>query len=319
MPVQIAYQTLAAFDQVVKHDGGNLYRAWLQHTLPMVHDIYRQEHDPFRTHLGTSVIGKKCGRAIWYGFRWASRKPVEGRMLRLWNRGHIAEATFIALLFAIGCKVYQQDENGKQYAIKDFGGHFGGSGDGVFQGCPDLPLGTYALSEFKTHNDKSFQKLKKEGVKLSKPEHFVQMQVYMRKMGLTVAVYFALNKNDEEIYAEIVHLEPDTADQFLTRAGRIIPIVEAPPRINNSPGWFDCQWCDHKPVCHLGAAPERNCRTCEFSVAKEDGKWWCENSERQMSMLFGPKEGISIEGEDFSLTKQRQLAGCTLYVKNSKM
>ena len=110
MPVTLALQTVGAFEKVVAFDGGNLYRAWLEHTLPMVRDIYRQEHDPFRSHLGASIIGKKCARAIWYTFHWATNVKFEGRMLRLFNTGHIQEAKLLALLLAIGCKVYQQDE-----------------------------------------------------------------------------------------------------------------------------------------------------------------------------------------------------------------
>ena len=41
-------------------------------------------------------------------------------MLRLFNRGHIEEARFIAMLLTIGMPVYQQDAEGKQFRI-----HFG--------------------------------------------------------------------------------------------------------------------------------------------------------------------------------------------------
>lgn len=313
MPI-VAHKLLEAFDKSIAYDQGNRYRHFLKIVLPHLEDAYRQDDGNFRTHLGASVIGGECPRDIWYGFRWATKPKFDGRMLRLFNRGHLEEGRIIALLLCSGLQVFQQDENGHQFRISDFGGHFGGSGDGVVIGIPDLPdAATPALLEVKTHNDASFKSVKKDGVRSSKLEHFVQMNTYCNKMKLLYALYIAVNKNTDEIYAEIVPHDQTVSGQFIERAKKIIPMHLAPAKISKSPGWRTCAWCDHKPVCHLKATPERNCRTCQFSVAKEDGKWWCENKERQMTMLFGPSEGVSIAGEDFSLSKARQLQGCNFY------
>lgn len=316
--VTLAKKTVALIDATIKADQGNSFRGWLGKVIPHIGDAYRQDEEPFRTHMGASLIGGDCRRAIWYGFRWATKPNFEGRLMRLFNRGHIEEARFIAMLLMIGCQVYQQDENGKQFRISEYGGHFGGSGDGVAIGIPDVPAGTACLLEFKTHNDKSFKKLKEPGgVRAAKFEHYVQMQMYLRKMNLAVALYLAVNKNDDELYGEIVSLDSAFADTFFERAGKIIPIRVAPDKISKSPGWFACSWCDHKPVCHMGAAPERNCRTCDFAEPDmTDGTWKCENKERQMTMLFGPSPDVSDEGETFTLTKSRQLKACKFYQKN---
>lgn len=294
--VQKAVKTLKAIDDAMTADQGASYRQNLQRVLPHIGDAYRGQDDPFRTHLGASVIGGECGRAIWYGFRWATVPKFKGRILRLFNRGHLEEGRFIAALLTIGVQIYQQDENGKQFHISDVGGHFGGSGDGVAVGIPDLPPGTPCLLEFKTHNDKSFQKLVKEGVRSAKFEHYVQMNIYMRKMGLPVALYGAVNKNDDDFYFEIVTLDTATADQFSDRARQIILLKEAPARISESPGWFACSWCDHKPVCHLKAAPARNCRTCKHSEARDDGNWHC-----------------TLQGFEQVIPKELQLTGCSHY------
>ena len=34
----------------------------------------------FRTHLGASLIGKECERALWYDFRWTTRARFEGKL-----------------------------------------------------------------------------------------------------------------------------------------------------------------------------------------------------------------------------------------------
>ena len=274
-----ATKTLKAIEDGIAADQGAKYRQTLEKVRPHIGDAYRGEDSSFRSHLGASVIGGECARAIWYGFRWFTKPQFGGRILRLFNRGHLEEARFIAILLSIGVQIYQQDENGKQFRISAVGGHFGGSGDGVAVGIPDLPVGQPCVTEYKTHNDKSFQKLKKEGVRAAKFEHYVQMQIYMRKMGIPAALYMAVNKNDDEIWAEIITLSSPLADQYIDRGRQIIILQEAPKRLSESPGWFACSWCDHKPVCHMSKAPERTCRSCVYSVAKEDGQWYCLNAD----------------------------------------
>lgn len=327
MPI-LAAQTLIAFERAVAHDGGNTFRGWLGKVVPHIGDAYRSDEQGFRSHMGASGIGNTCARAIWYGFRWATLSKPEGRMLRLWNRGHLEEARFIALLLTIGCNVIQQDENGKQFKISELGGHYGGSGDGMADGIPDIPTGTRALTEFKTHNDKSFKKLaggnwkefmaallnpalpkvsfEGEGLRNAKPEHYVQMQQYMRKMGLSVGVYFAVNKNDDFIYAEVVPLDVENADKFTDRAVRLVPMHLPPDRISKSPSWFACKWCDHRMVCHYGQPPERNCRTCEHSAPHPDGTWRC----TQPDILH------ANQGAPLVLSKALQLTGCDNYTKS---
>lgn len=298
----LATKTLAAIESAIEADQGGAYRQHLGRVLPHIGDAYRGEEEGFRSHLGASAIGKECGRALWYTFHWYTKSRFGGRMLRLFNRGHLEEGRFIACLLTIGVQVFQQDEHGKQFKISDVGGHFGGSGDGVGIGIPDLPPGTPCLLEFKTHGDSSFTKLAQEGVRSAKFEHYVQMQMYMRKMGIAVALYGAVNKNDDTLHLEIVTLDTLIADPFIDRARVIIMSKDAPKKINPSAGWFGCRFCDHKPVCHLGAGPARNCRTCRYSEAVEDGTWVC-------NVPTQPDGG----GAGLVLPKEIQLKGCEFY------
>jgi hypothetical protein len=308
----LALKTLTAIETAIAADQGAKFRTFLGQVIPHMKDAYRGEDEGFRSHLGASVIGKTCGRHIWYGWRWAHKPKFSGRMLRLFNRGHLEEARFIACLLTIGVQVYQQDENGNQFRISELGGHLGGSGDGIGVAIPDLPPNTPCLLEFKTHNDKSFKKLQKEGVRSAKFEHYVQMCSYLKKMGLTYALYGAVNKNDDELHLEIIVLDPNIADQFLDRGRKIIMMRKAPERLPNaSPGLFDCRYCDELDICHHNKPMERNCRTCLHSEPREDGTWWCESKKRQMDMLFPScKPENASDGETFQLSKERQLIGC---------
>lgn len=302
----LALRTMALIDATIKADQGASFREWEGRVIPHLEDAFRGKDEGNRSHLGASLIGKECDRDLWYTFNWAMVAHFEARTLRLFNRGHLEEGRLIAMLLMIGCQVFQYESPGKQYRISDAGGHFGGSGDGVVIGIPDVDPGTPVLAEFKTHNDKSFKKMQVDGVKEAKPEHWAQMQVYMRKMGLGVALYCAVNKNDDDIYMELVPIDTMAGDFFLARANRIIPIREAPKKIAESTGDWRCKWCNHKPVCKLGAPPERNCRTCEHSIVDvEDGNWYCER----------PVQPIG-EGAGIVLSKDMQRKGCDNYSKN---
>lgn len=255
-------------------------------------EAQEREH---RNHLGASVIGKKCSREIWYGFRWSAKELFEGRMLRLFERGQLEENRFLGYLESIGCEVWPVDpKTGEQWRISDCGGHFGGSTDGVARGIPDLPPGTPFLSEFKTHNDKSFKAIVKEGLCQAKGEHFAQTQSYMYKMSLPWGLYCAVNKNDDDLHLELVQANPGFAATLIEKARYIINADVPPPRINSSPGFYLCRFCYFKDICHDKVAPEKNCRTCYFSQPVDGGQWRCNRY-------------------NCTLTREQQASGCLTY------
>ncbi len=138
--------------------------------------------EQFREHLGASIIGRPCHRALWYSFRWFKKPEFSGQLFRLFNRGQLEENRFVEYLKQAGLKVWTHDvRTGRQFRVSACGGHFGGSCDGLAYGViselTSKPLNL--VLEFKTHSDKSFTKLKEEGLYMAKPEHFSQMQVYM--------------------------------------------------------------------------------------------------------------------------------------------
>ena len=238
--------------------------------------LERDQEDGMRAHLGASVIGDECDRKIWYGFRWATVKRHAGRILRLFNRGHLEEQRFITWLRAAGIMIEPLDPATKdQWRVTAAQGHFGGSLDGIAWQIPTLAVDERILTEFKTHNSKSFGKLIIEGVKKSKPQHYAQMQVYMKLKKLAQALYLAINKDTDEIHAEFVQEDGFTGEMMIGKADHIINAPIPPPRISNDPSWFVCKFCDHSNTCHRRAPIAVNCRTCVFSNPVDAGKWHC--------------------------------------------
>jgi hypothetical protein len=243
--------------------------------------IYRayeaQAGDGLRPHLGASEIGHDCDRALWYGFRWAERAQFDGRMLRLFETGKREEARVIDNLRAIGCQVWA-DDGDAQFKVTAVGGHAGGSMDGVVQGLPEAPK-TPHLMEVKTHSAKSFKELSAKGVKVAKPQHYAQMQVYCGLATLDRWLYFAVNKDTDELHTERGEFDRAEFDRLMAKAQRIITAAEPPARISDDADWWQCKTCRFAAICHGAAAPLVNCRTCMHSTPAlngEPGGWICE-------------------------------------------
>jgi hypothetical protein len=307
-----AIETMREIDRLIELDQGAAFRGWQGRVLPHITDAYRSDpEDGHRAHLGASILGQECRRATWYSFRWVTKASFLGRTLRLFNRGHLEEGRIIAQLLMIGAQVYQQDGNGKQFRIS------WAEGDGLAVGVPDLPDGTNSLLEFKTHGEKSFIELAGKlpewrayvlgegaftgkGLKECKPEHYIQMQLYMRKMGLAAGLYVAVCKNTDDQYMEIITLDTRIADFYIELGDEIVWTEIAPSKINSSPGFFKCRFCDHRPVCHLKATPDFNCRTCQFSKPIAGAAWMCNKHNSELPI-------------------ERQRTGCSDWYQNDQL
>jgi hypothetical protein len=239
------------------------------------------DNDWRRDHLGASMLGHSCDRYLWNTFRWAAGKKLDGRMLRLLERGKREEQWLIDDLRALGVQVWDRDpETGAQFRVK--WGHVGGGCDFVLLGileAPDVPH----VAEAKTSNLKQFQRLQEKGVKQAKPEHYVQMQVYMHGLGLQWALYVCVCKDNDEIYTERVPYVAAVAVEAIERGQRIVAMPEPPPRqidrdfppcmLTSKDG---TQWpCTFHDQCWKGGLPARSCRTCVSATVTADG-WLCE-------------------------------------------
>ncbi len=220
-------------------------------TLSAIYAAYEASRDDgFRDHLGASLIGKSCERALWYDFRWVTRARFPGRILRLFETGQLEEARLVRNLRATGATVLEVDpESGRQWRVEAHGGHFGGSLDAVAIGLREAPK-TWHVVEFKTHSAKSFRDLGAKGVAVSKPQHWAQMQIYMYLTGLDRALYVAVCKDTDALHVERVHADRAAAERLLDRARRVIEAKRPPSRISEDPTWWECRF-------RARAAPDR--------------------------------------------------------------
>jgi len=251
-------------------------------TVQAIYDSYEEGREPFRPHLGASLIGRECERELWYTFRWCTVSFHSGRLLRLFETGQLEEYRFVENLRSAGIEVHDfESETGNQFGFSDMGGHFAGSIDGAALGIIEAPK-TWHLLEFKTYNDKRFELLKKHGVLVTSPEHHAQMVIYMYYLGFTRAFYLAVNKNTDELYSERIKNDTALAGLLRQKAERVIIALHPPVRVSNDPEWWKCKFCDHSAACHDGFQAEVNCRTC-FHCKPDDGCWLCEKYNQKLS------------------------------------
>ena len=241
---------------------------------------HERQAELLRPHLGASQLGHACDRWLWLSFRWAVREPFPGRILRLFRRGRLEEATIAADLKSIGIEIHSTE--GAQARV-DFGSHISGSLDGIIEsGVPGAPKARH-IFEAKTHSKKSFDDLIKNGVEKSKPIHAAQMQVYMHGTNIDRALYFAICKDDDRIYTERLRYSRTEAERLIARGHRIALADRMPEPLSSNPAWYECKFCAGHDFCHGSKkTKEVNCRTCAHSTAEPDSTWTCARCDRSV-------------------------------------
>lgn len=247
-----------------------------------------------RQYLGASVLGDPDDRGLWLSFRGVFEQAFDGRILRLFRRGHLEEATAVDDMRAAGCVM---SHTGADQLAVNLGGHLGGHADGVIEsGVPEAPK-TRHLWECKTHSKKSFDALLKDGVRKSKPMHWIQMQCYMHGLGLTRALYYAVCKDDDSIYTERVEYDKTAALAAIERGHRITTADRMPEPIYTDPTYFAAKWSNLYAVyfpasaqasdwrrlkrqreSHVPLLARIKCswRNCARTTVRPDGTWWAE-------------------------------------------
>ncbi len=234
-----------------------------------------------RNHLGMSEIAEPCTRAAWYKFRKIFNKPIEPRMMRLFQRGHREEFIFMHMLREVGLTIWDEDpKTGKQFKVVDFDEHFQGSMDGITKDKKELYIKGKKpfLTEYKTSNDARFKELKKSGLKKWSPKYWGQIQSYMGyEPRLIGCLFCVVNKNTDELYLEWVEPDKSAFKLCQSNAEEILSAERPPRRISNRPAFWLCKMCDFKNHCFKkDVESAKSCRSCRNAYPAENGEWGCD-------------------------------------------
>lgn len=254
-------------------------------------------NDGNRWHLGASLIDNECSRYLWYTFRWAGQekresKEAEARMYRLFNRGHREEERYVEFLKGVGCQVWQYEDEAtkKQFRMVGVNGHFGGSLDGIVKLPPRYGIDEALLAEFKTNNTgRGWAELNEKGLAVAKGQHYGQQSMYGTAYNLRYSAYLNINKNDDDLYIEIVKLDHNLGKQLIVKAEKIITSQEPLPRLSDNPTFWKCRYCPFKEICHSTKLPDRNCRSCHFAQPAANAEWFCNSFNGIIPRDFVPQ------------------------------
>ena len=219
-----------------------------------------------RDYLGASLLGDNCPRRIQYTLDGVAY-TVTGTQKRIFAMGHALEKVIAKWLQKAGFKLETADKYGKPYGFEQAqgfhlnkvqmegaDGRIRGHVDGIIRKGPlksKYPL----LWECKTMKASQWKELVKQGVEISHPHYYVQVQLYMAYLNLRACLLTSLNKDSAELHHEIVPFNAQVASNYSDRAVEILRATEAKelkPRIAASRDYFECKMCRFYKTCWEG-------------------------------------------------------------------
>lgn len=209
-----------------------------------------------RQYLGASRLGVACERALQFEY---AKAPIDhgrdtpGRMLRIFERGHVMEDCMVAWLREAGFDLRTRKPDGEQFGFSVADGRLQGHIDGVIVGGPE-GFAYPGPWECKCLGNKSWSDLERKGLAISKPIYAAQVAIYQAYLELHEhpAIFTALNADTMEIYTELVPFEAALAQRMSDRAVKVISATEAGellPRGFHDPTHFECRMCAWQDRC----------------------------------------------------------------------
>ncbi len=209
-----------------------------------------------RDYLGGSRLGVECERQLQFEYFHTPKdegKDFTGRTLRIFRRGFWIEDMVAEWLNSAGFDL-RSHENGEQFGFKILDDKIAGHCDGIFLNGPD-DYQYPCLWENKGTGAKSFNAVKKHGLKKAKPEYYSQIQFYQKHFKLTEhpALFSIVNMDNMKIHWELVEHDSQYADMLEAKGIRIIQACEAGellPRQFHSKDYYVCKWCSWCKRCY---------------------------------------------------------------------
>jgi hypothetical protein len=208
-----------------------------------------------RPYMGISSLGDECRRRIWYKFKGAPAEPFDVRRVSIFETGDLWEERIVKRLRSSGFLVSDRrpEDPDKQWAVFDevepqIKGHL----DAVMAMDESGPV---VLLEIKSMGSKYYTRFKGSSLYTSHPDYYTQVQLYMLlsrscfDFSIADCVVVAVNKDTDEIHAEIIPLHEQHAKSHLDRARALLKYKTAPSRLSEDPCWWQCKGCQFRKHC----------------------------------------------------------------------
>lgn len=211
---------------------------------------------PERLYLGASRLGVACERALQFEYAKAPvdhGRDIPGRMLRIFERGHVMEDCMVGWLRDAGFDLRTRKADGEQFGFSAAGERLQGHIDGVIVAGPE-GFAYPCLWENKCLGNKTWREMEKHRLAVAKPVYAAQVALYQAYLELTEhpALFTAINADTMEIYAELVPFDAALAQRMSDQAVKVITATEAGellPRAFNDQTHFECRMCTWQDRC----------------------------------------------------------------------
>lgn len=175
-----------------------------------------------------SVLSNSCDRAVWLAYHGKMvSMPLEPILNRIFQNGNFLEKRVEVWFSNLGILM------GREVSVRNDYPPISGRIDFIIRHHE------YGISpiELKSINTSGFGKLH-----APKPEHQLQLQMYLNMGNYEVGTVLYENKNDQKIKSFVVSRDAKQWDDILTRCVAIQNMVEAP---NKCTGEY---WCNCKKI-----------------------------------------------------------------------
>ena len=210
--------------------------------------IAESPKDEPRRYIGASGIGKKCNRAIWYGFVGAEREDPSAALKTTFEIGKRLEGLLLDYMESAKLNVVRPNACNKHLFFKD-------KEIPLFQGHADallvLPGSMVCIVEIKTAKSSSFTQFKAKGLRAWQESYFAQLQSYLGMSGYKRGVLLAINKDTSELHHEWVDYDDIYYHELRCKAAVISACEEPPEKINSNAIYYICNRCEFRKICHV--------------------------------------------------------------------
>ena len=208
----------------------------------LINDSQKAVVDEPRNYIGASAIGYECLRKIWYELKGENSSSVLPKTIRTWAIGKRLEGLVLEWLEESGLTIERNYQDLESKTAPVFRGHV----DAILVN----KNGSQSIIEIKTAKDASFKVFVNKGIKVWNKQYYAQLQAYMGMSGIASAYLLALNKDNSDLHDEFVTFDHEFYKQLEEKALMISTCQIAPPRISNSPIWYQCKLCKYNKECH---------------------------------------------------------------------
>ncbi|MCP4355640.1 MAG: hypothetical protein GY793_08455 [Proteobacteria bacterium] len=216
--------------------------------------VKKQLAEKPRDYLGASLLSHECPRYIFLENKGTTSFP--GKILRRFELGHLEEDTTVDWLRKAGFRIKNIKKDGSQFGFSILDGKIKGHVDGIItSGVMRLPYPL--LFEHKIMKSTYFKKLAKNGLQLSNPNYYAQVQWYMHysdqyyKQPLRRCLFVVKNTDTSELYCEIIEYSAMEMQQQVDKAAMILKAESYDELKPAALSKFHppCVYCPHKQKC----------------------------------------------------------------------